>query len=115
MKRVKQNGFVLVLVIAIISLIGVEMFVLAGSSNIILFQTNDAYLEACEQNLAASGLAWAEKNIKNEKGDEVGYIKRDRWEPEKRWNIIRDGKQTGTIKRDHWEKDKWIIKKGGDN
>ena len=56
----------LVLVIAMIALIGLEMFILSGGSNAILFQSNNAYLEACERNLTASGLAWAEKNIKNE-------------------------------------------------
>jgi len=64
MKRAKQNGFVLVLVITVLALIGVEMFILAGGSNIILFQANNSYLTACERNLIESGLAWAEKNIK---------------------------------------------------
>jgi hypothetical protein len=41
-----------------------ERFILAGGSNIILFQANNAYLTACERNLVESGLAWAEKNIK---------------------------------------------------
>ena len=62
MKKIRQNGFVLVLVITVIGLIGVEMFILTDISNSILFQTDTAYLEAYEQNLAASGLAWVRKN-----------------------------------------------------
>ena len=30
-----------------------------------LFQADTAYLRACDDNLVASGLAWAEKNIKD--------------------------------------------------
>jgi len=65
MKRLKNKGFALVLVIVIIALTGAEMFVLAGTSNTILFQTNNAYLKAAEQNLTASGLAWAQNYIEN--------------------------------------------------
>lgn len=64
MRKIKQNGFVLILVIVLITLVSTEMFVLTGGSNTILFQTNTAYLQACERNLVESGLAWAEKNIK---------------------------------------------------
>ena len=63
-RKGKRNGFVLVIVIVTIALIGAEMFVLTGGSNTILFQANTAYLQACERNLTASGLAWAQKNIK---------------------------------------------------
>jgi len=73
MRSVRQNGFVSVLVIATIALIGVEILVLTAGSNAILFQSNTAYLDACEQNLIASGLAWAEKNIKH--GSQEGFDK----------------------------------------
>lgn len=66
MKNLRQNGFVLVLVITAIALIGAEMFVLTGMANTILFQSDIAYLEAVERNLVASGLAWASRNIKNQ-------------------------------------------------
>jgi len=56
-RKEKRDGFVLVIVIITIALIGAEMFVLTGGSNTILFQTNNAYLQACQQNLIASGLA----------------------------------------------------------
>ena len=66
MKKIKQNGFVLIMVIAAMSAVSIAMSLLARGSNMILLQSQAAYLEACEHNLAASGLAWAELNIKNE-------------------------------------------------
>ena len=66
MKHPRQNGFVLILVVVAIALIGAEMSVLTGSANKILFQSDTAYLQACERNLVTSGLAWAKRNIKNE-------------------------------------------------
>lgn len=65
-KRVRENGFVLFLVLVTMILVGAEMFVLAGGSNTILFQADNAYLQAVEQNLTASGLAWAKKNFEDE-------------------------------------------------
>ncbi|MGB7582283.1 MAG: hypothetical protein WBL85_07560, partial [Sedimentisphaerales bacterium] len=50
------------IVIAILALIGIYMIVLASDANILGFQADQAYLEACQQNLTASGLAWAKKN-----------------------------------------------------
>jgi len=66
MKKIKRNGFVLILVIALIAVIGLEMFVLAGGSNTMLFQADTAYLRAVQSNLVASGLAWAKRNVRNE-------------------------------------------------
>ena len=66
MKHTKQNGFVLLLVVVAIGLIGAEMFVLTSSANQILFQSDTAYLQACERNLVTSGLAWAKRNMNNE-------------------------------------------------
>jgi hypothetical protein len=66
MEDKRENGFVLILVIAVIAVVGLEMFVLAGSSNIILFQADTAYLRAVRSNLVASGLAWAKRNIKDQ-------------------------------------------------
>jgi hypothetical protein len=62
----RQNGFVLILVVTAIALIGAEMIVLTDSANKILFQSDTACLRACERNLTISGLAWARWNIKNE-------------------------------------------------
>lgn len=61
----QQNGFVFLLVVMVIALIGAEMFVLTGLTNTMLFETNTAYLGAFERNLTASGLAWAERNVKS--------------------------------------------------
>lgn len=66
MKNLRQNGFVLLLVITVIAVVGAEMFVLTGMANTILFQSDIAYLEGVERNLVASGLAWASRNIKNQ-------------------------------------------------
>jgi len=59
MRVAKAEGFVLVLVIVALSLVGVVMFVLTEGSNTMLFQADRAYLGAVERNLTASGLAWA--------------------------------------------------------
>ncbi len=68
MKKIKQNGFVLVIVILAIAIVGLEMFVLAGGSNTMLFQADTAYLQAVERNLVVSGLAWTKRNIRDEGG-----------------------------------------------
>jgi len=65
MKKIKQNGFVLLLVITAIALVGTATCILAGGTSTMLFQSDTAYLQACERNLTASGLAWAKQNIKN--------------------------------------------------
>ncbi|MCJ7779158.1 MAG: hypothetical protein MUP16_12710 [Sedimentisphaerales bacterium] len=65
MKKIRQNGFVLLLVIIAIALVGAATCVLAGGANIMLFQSDTVYLQARERNLMASGLAWAKQNIKN--------------------------------------------------
>lgn len=66
MKNPRQNGFILIFVVVAIALIGVMMTVLTTSANKIMFQSDTAYLQACERNLVTSGLAWAKRNIKNE-------------------------------------------------
>ena len=67
MRNLREDGFALVLVVMAIALVGLEMFVLTGGSNTMLFQSNTAYLQACERNLVASGLAWAKRNIEDER------------------------------------------------
>jgi hypothetical protein len=56
MKKQRQKGFALVLVITAMAVIGLEMYVLTGGSNTMLFQSDTAYLEACKRNLITSGL-----------------------------------------------------------
>jgi hypothetical protein len=60
-----RKGFVLLIVIMIIGLMGAELFVMTGSTNKIGFQTNKALLEAVQQNMISSGIAWTKYNIEN--------------------------------------------------
>jgi hypothetical protein len=69
MKVLRRNGFVLILVITAMAVIGIEMFALAGVANTMQFQSHTAYLQACRRNLTASGLAWAKQNIPNKTGE----------------------------------------------
>jgi len=62
-KRQSRAGFVLVTVTFLIAVVGLEIFILADSSNTVLFQSDRILLEAVEENLAASGLVWAKVNI----------------------------------------------------
>lgn len=66
MKNERKNGYVLVLVIVAMAIIGVTMLVLSTGANTMLFQSNTAYLQACQRNLVASGLAWAKQQIKSQ-------------------------------------------------
>jgi hypothetical protein len=65
MKNTRRKGAALVLAITAMAIIGLEMHVLSSGSNIMLFQSDRAYLEACKRNLIMSGLAWAKRNIRN--------------------------------------------------
>jgi len=66
-RKTKPRGLIMLFVVVILALIAIYMIVLASDANIFLFQADRAYLEACQQNLTASGLAWAKKNIDNTK------------------------------------------------
>ena len=66
MKNERKNGFVLVLVILAMAVIGATMLVLSAGANTMVFQSNTAYLQACQRNLVASGLAWAKQQIKSQ-------------------------------------------------
>lgn len=74
MNKRKQNGFVLVLVITVLAVIGIQMFALAGMANTMQFQSHTAYLRACERNLLASGMGWAKQNIRDEGGEILGKM-----------------------------------------
>ena len=69
MKKTRHNGFVLILVIVAIAVIGFQMFALSDIANTMQFQSNTAYLKACERNLLASGLAWARENTRNKSSE----------------------------------------------
>lgn len=66
MKNERKNGFVLVLVIMVIALIGVVMFVLTEGAKSILFQSDTVYLQALERNLVTSGLVWAKQKLRDQ-------------------------------------------------
>jgi hypothetical protein len=66
MKRLKNKGFVLVFVIIAVALIGAIMLVLTSGADTMRLQSDTAYLRATERNLAASGLAWARLNVRDE-------------------------------------------------
>ncbi|UCG55776.1 MAG: hypothetical protein JSU70_12995 [Phycisphaerales bacterium] len=72
MRDERRAGFVLVLVIAAIALVGVLLFVLTEGSKTVLFQADAAYLQAVERNLVASGLAWARQRAEAESPGELG-------------------------------------------
>jgi type II secretory pathway pseudopilin PulG len=69
MKKTKQNGFVLILVIVAIAVVGVQMSVLTDIANTMQFQSQNAYLKACERNLLASGLVWAKENARKKSSE----------------------------------------------
>lgn len=71
-QKQRRNGFVLVLVIVAIIIVGIELFVLAGMANTMQFQSHRAYVKACERNLLASGLAWARQNPQKSPGKDPG-------------------------------------------
>lgn len=62
MTRTKPKGMGLVLAVAAIGLVAMSIVVLTGASNAMLFGSRQLYVDACNRNLAASGLAWAEHN-----------------------------------------------------
>lgn len=72
MKKTRQNGFVLILVIVAIAVIGIQMSVLADIANTMQFQSQNAYLKACKRNLLASGLLWAKENTRKKSSENLG-------------------------------------------
>jgi hypothetical protein len=75
-RKTKPNGFIMLFVVVILALIGMYMIVLVSDASIFGFQADRAYLEACQQNLTASGLNWAKKNIGTSK-TAIGPIELD--------------------------------------
>lgn len=74
MKKRRDNGFILLLVVTLIALIGIVMSFLTSASNTMLFQSNKTYLQACERNLIASGMAWSKINFEKESRDISGKM-----------------------------------------
>ena len=63
MRRATNNGFILLYVVLILSLIGLAMVLLSYSSKLMSFESSTAHLEASSRNLTLSGLAWASHNM----------------------------------------------------
>ena len=59
----------LILVIVAIAVIGIQMAVLGDIANTMQFQSQNAYLKACERNLLASGLVWAKENARKKSSE----------------------------------------------
>lgn len=64
-----KKGFILLLVIILIALVGIVMSFLTSASNTVLYQANNMYLQACQRNLTASGLAWAKINLQKDSSE----------------------------------------------
>ncbi len=62
MKRRRNKGFMFILVLIAIAMVGAAIFLLASSSRSLLFDANRALLEARTRNLTASALGWAVSN-----------------------------------------------------
>ena len=62
MKQAQRNGYAIILAVAAVALVGAAVFVLADTSDTLMFDSDLAYLQACNQNLSASALAWARQN-----------------------------------------------------
>jgi hypothetical protein len=74
--RANRKGFVLLFVIAMFGLINLYMIIMTSDANGLIFQADKCYLEACKQNLIASGLNWAKKNV-NTATTPAGVIEMD--------------------------------------
>jgi len=66
MKRNREEGFILVLVITTLAAIAAVLFLIADDANTMLFQSDTAHLRAAQRNLTASALAWARHNAEKE-------------------------------------------------
>lgn len=69
MTKHKQKGFILLVVIVVMLTMAAELYILANIANIMLFNSNTAYLKACQRNLTASGAAWTRQNIRDFTGE----------------------------------------------
>ena len=58
MKQHRRQGYVLVLVMIVLFLIGTELFVLSRISQSMMFHTDTAYLQAQGRNMVTSAVAW---------------------------------------------------------
>ncbi|MBL7214182.1 MAG: hypothetical protein ISS71_00740 [Phycisphaerae bacterium] len=59
---IRKNGFILLLVIAMIPLIGMVLAIIMTNSNLLIIRTRRGELQAQAQNACLSGQAWAQQN-----------------------------------------------------
>lgn len=57
------------MVIMLIAMVGIVVSILTEASKTMIFESNKAYLRACERNMIASGLAWSKINIQKDIGE----------------------------------------------
>ena len=62
MKQAQRSGFAIILAVAAVALVGAAVLLLADMSDTLMFDSDLAYLQACNRNLSASALAWARQN-----------------------------------------------------
>lgn len=60
MNHTKQGGFVTLLAVASVALLGIAAVIITQTSLALRFQSDQAYVAACGRNLAGSALAWAQ-------------------------------------------------------
>ena len=62
MKQLTRDGFILILAMLTIALAAAAVLILARLAGALLFDANQAYLQAYNRNISASALAWAQHN-----------------------------------------------------
>jgi len=62
MRRSNATGYVMILTLLCLSLVGMAIVILAAVNSDMVFESNRAYAEASHRNLTASALAWADQN-----------------------------------------------------
>lgn len=102
-RRVNKRGFALVLLVLFIAVIGIETVILSSISGTMAFETNQAYLQACRENLVNSGLAWAKENadkgLTNEVTDlDITSLALRRAELKITMNITESGQKEANVK-----------------
>ena len=61
-RKRKHKGVILVMLLVMITVFGFYMAVLAGISNQLIAETNEAYLSACKKNMTKSAMAFSIHN-----------------------------------------------------
>lgn len=76
MTDLKKTGSVLMMALLALALVSVALVVLSSASNTLLFESKQAYLHACNRNLAASGAAWARRAAAQTPADRFGQARK---------------------------------------